>query len=105
MNLLARRNLLFNVVAAPAPQFRVNIKLGSKEYPKAEAADPSGFAQKIRRMLGDENRSLRVYGNETVICRLNSAGERARLSMMNYRGWEADGLDLRLGGHAGSANR
>jgi hypothetical protein len=103
MNLLARRNLLFNVVAAPAPQFRVNIKLGSKEYPKAEAADPSGFAQKIRRMLGDENRSLRVYGTETVICRLTGDGARARLSLLNYSGREANGLRLRLRGNYGRA--
>jgi hypothetical protein len=103
MNLLARRNLLFNVVAVPAPQFRVNIKLGSKEYPKAEAADPSGFAQKVRRMLGDENRSLRVYGTETVICRLTGDGARARLSLLNYSGREVNGLRLRLRGNYGRA--
>jgi hypothetical protein len=96
MNLLTRRNLLFNIVAAPAPQFRVNIKLGSKEYPKAEAADPSEFAQKIRQRLGDENRSLRVYGTETVICRLTGDGARARLHLLNYGGRDVDGLRLRL---------
>src|SRR5215831_9296405 len=101
MNLLTRRNLLFNIVAAPAPQFRVNIKLGSKEYPKAEAADPNEFAQKIRRQLGDENRSLRVYGTETVICRLTGDGARARLHLLNYSGREADGLRLRLRGNYG----
>jgi hypothetical protein len=101
MNLLARRNLLFKVVAAPAPQFRVNIELGSKEYPKAESADPSVFAQKIRQRLGDENRSLRVYGSETVICRLTGDGARARLSLLNYSGREVDGLRLRLRGNYG----
>jgi hypothetical protein len=103
MNLLARRNLLFNVVAAPAPQFRVNIELGSKEYPKAEASNPSEFAQKIRQRLGDENRSLRVYGSETVICRLTGDGARARLSLLNYSGREVDGLRLRLRGSYGRA--
>lgn len=101
MNLLARRNLLFNVVAAPAPQFRVNIKLGSKEYPKADTANPSEFAQKIRQQLGDENRSLRVYGSETVICRLTGDGARARLSLLNYSGREVGGLRLRLRGNYG----
>jgi len=101
MNLLARRNLLFNIVATPAPQFRVNIELGSREYPKAEAADPSEFAQKIRRRLGDENRSLRVYGTETVICRLTGDGARARLSLLNYSGREVGGLRLRLRGNYG----
>jgi len=103
MNLLARRNLLFNVIAAPAPQFRVNIELGSKEYPKSEAANPSEFAQKIRQRLGDENRSLRVYGSETVICRLTGDGARARLSLLNYSGREVDGLRLRLRGSYGRA--
>lgn len=101
MNLLTRRNLLFKIVAAPARQFRVNIKLGSKEYPKAEAADPGEFAQKIRQRLGDENRSLRVYGTETVICRLTGNGARARLSLLNYSGREVDGLRLRLRGNYG----
>jgi len=101
MNLLARRNLLFNVIAAPAPQFHVNIELGSKEYRRAEAANPSEFAQKIRQLLGDENRSLRVYGSETVICRLTGDGARARLSLLNYSGREVNGLRLRLRGSYG----
>src|SRR5262249_18430493 len=33
MNLLARRNLLFEVVRAPSPRFRINIAVGSREYP------------------------------------------------------------------------
>jgi len=106
MNLLTRRNLLFKIVSAPAPQLRVNIKLGSKEYPKASAANPSEFAQKIRQQLGDENRSLRVYGTEMVICRLTGDGARARLHMLNYSGREADGLRVRLLGayRKGEAN-
>ena len=101
MNLLTRRNLLFKIVPAPTPQFTVNIKLGSKEYPKASVADPSEFAQKIRRRLGDENRSLRVYGTETVICRLTGDGSRARLHLLNYSGREVDGLRVRLRGNYG----
>src|SRR5947208_2183222 len=54
MNLLARRNLLFEVVAAPSSRVRINIALGSAEYPLKDAANPSGFAQKIRRQLTDE---------------------------------------------------
>src|SRR5262249_14465930 len=101
MNLLTRRNLLFKIVTAPAPQFRVNIKLGSKEYPKAEAANPSEFAQKVGQQLGDENRGLRVYGTETVICRLTGDGARARLHLLNYGGREIDGVRLRLRGGYG----
>jgi hypothetical protein len=99
LNLLTRRNLLFKIIKAPAPQFRVNIRLGSKEFPRAEAANPSEFAQKIRQRLGDDNRGLRVYGTEAVICRLTGDGARARLHLLNYGGREIDGLRLRLRGN------
>lgn len=98
MNLLTRRNLLFKLITAPTPQFRVNIKLGSKEYPLTEAADPSAFAQKIRQQLGDENRSLRIYGTEVVVGRLTSDGARAQLHLLNYSGREVDSLRVRLRG-------
>src|SRR5262249_42035973 len=64
MNLLARRNLLFEVAHAPSPRFSINITLGSADYPRQEAADPSAFALKIRRRLTDDRRTLRVYGSE-----------------------------------------
>jgi hypothetical protein len=99
MNLLSRRNLLFKIVPAATPQFTVNIKLGSKEFPRESVADPSEFAQNIRRRLGDENRSLRLYGTETVICRLTGDGSRARLHLLNYSGREVDGLRVRLRGN------
>ena len=40
MNLLARRNLLFHIVQAPSTRFRINIVMGSPQYPREEAADP-----------------------------------------------------------------
>ena len=98
MNLLARRNLLFEVVQVPASRFRINIQLGTSAYPVEEAADPNAFAQKIRRQLTDEQRSLRVYGSEVVICRLTGAGERMRLHLINYGGREIEGLRIRLRG-------
>jgi hypothetical protein len=98
MNLLSRRNLLYRVVTAPSPQFRINIQLGAKEYPREDAADPSAFVLKIRRQLRDENRSLRIYGSEVVICRLTSDGRRARLHLLNYGGREIEGLRVRLRG-------
>ncbi|MBO0860978.1 MAG: hypothetical protein J2P21_21340 [Chloracidobacterium sp.] len=104
LNLLTRRNLLFKIVTAPAPELRVNIRLGSKEYPKSEAANPSEFAQKIRLRLGDENRGLRVYGSETVICHFTGDGARARLHLLNYGGREVDGLRLRVRGNYSKAD-
>jgi len=106
MNLLARRNLLFAVVQAPAPQYRINVRIGSAEYARAEAADPSAFALKIRRQLTDEQRALRIYGSEVVICRLTAAAGRARLHLINYGGREIEGLRIRLrGAYGGGAAR
>lgn len=98
MNLLARRNLLFQVVNAPSAQFKISIAVGSADYPLAEAADPSAFAQKIRRQLTDEQRTLRVYGSEVVICRLTGDGKQARLQLLNYGGREIEGLRVRVRG-------
>jgi len=98
MNLLARRNLLFQVVQAPSARFRINIAVGSAAYPREEASDPSAFALKIRRQLTDEERSLRVYGSEVVIGRLTGDAQRVRLHLINYGGREIEGLRVRLRG-------
>jgi len=98
LNLLARRNLLYQIVQAPSERFRVNIAIGSPAYPAAEAADPSAFAQKVRRELTDEQRTLRVYGSEVVICRLTGNGRQVRLHLLNYGGREIEGLRIRLRG-------
>jgi hypothetical protein len=101
MNLLSRRNLLFRVVKTPSPQALVNIKFGTKDYPAAAAADPSAFAQKLRRRITDERRTLRIFGNEVVICRLTGDGSRARLQLLNYSGREIDSMRVRLRGNYG----
>ncbi len=98
MNLLARRNLLFKPVKAPASDVRLNIAIGSAEYPAAEAADPSGFALKVRRQLGDDQRTLRIFGSEVVICRVIGDARRMRVHLLNYGGRDIDGLRIRLRG-------
>ena len=98
MNLFLRRNLLFQLEKFPSSLHRINIKLGTREYPEAVAADPNAFAQKIRQQLGDENRSLRIYGSEVVIARLLSDSTKVRLHLLNYGGREIDGLRVRLRG-------
>jgi hypothetical protein len=98
MNLLARRNLLYQVVKTPSARLRLNIVMGSREYPAEDAADPSAFALKIRRQLTDGQRSLRVYGSEVVIARLTGDAGRIRLHLINYGGREIEGLRLRLRG-------
>ena len=98
MNLLARKNLLFAAVPAPDTRYPINIRIGSKEYSEDEASDPGAFALKIRRQLTDERRSVRIYGSETVLCRLTGDDKRIRLHLLSYRGGKVDGLRIRLRG-------
>ena len=104
MNLLARRNLLYQVVKAPSARFRLNVAMGSREFPAEDAADPSAVALKIRRLLTDEQRSLRIYGSEVVIGRLTGDGRRARLHLINYGGREIEGLRVRVRGAYGAGD-
>jgi hypothetical protein len=104
LNLLTRRNLLFRLVKTPAPDLRLNIQLGTKEFPREAAADPSEFALRIRRQLTDEQRSLRLYGTELAICRLQSDGQHARVHLLNYSGREMEGVRVRVRGVFGSSS-
>ncbi|MFN0085152.1 MAG: hypothetical protein ACKVX9_07170 [Blastocatellia bacterium] len=100
MNLLTRRNLLFELLPRSSAKYRINIRLGTKAYPAADAADPSEFALKIRHQLGDENRSLRIYGSETVFARYTAGGGLFRLHLLNYSNSQIDGLRVKLKGAA-----
>jgi hypothetical protein len=101
LNLLARRNLLARVVMAPDPKYELNVRIGSKEYPKEQAADPSAFASLIRRKLTDEKRLLRVYGSDVVLGRLTGDATRVRVHLINYGGGKVEGLRVRVRGAYG----
>jgi hypothetical protein len=96
MNMLSRRNLLYRIVTEPDPHLDLNVRLGSKEYPKSDAVDPSKLAQRIRADLTDEKRLLRVYGSEVVIARLAGAGGRVRIHLLNYANRPVTGLRVRV---------
>ena len=70
-----------------------------KRIPKAAAANPSDFAVTVRHKLTDEKRSLRVYGSENVIARLESDGKSARLHVLNYGQRQVEGIRLRVKGN------
>jgi hypothetical protein len=100
MNLLSRRNLLYAIVKQPtARAFALTVKLGTPAFPRADAANPSTFALKVRHKLTDDARSLRVYGSEAVIARLTGEGGRLRLHLVNYGGRIIEGLRVRLNGN------
>jgi hypothetical protein len=96
LNLMARRNLLFEVVRSPAPDVALNVRIGSSEFPRKQALNPEAFALSVRRALTDERRSLRLFGSEAVIGRLARDGSRARLHLLNYGGRPIEGLRVRL---------
>jgi hypothetical protein len=96
LNLMARRNLLFEVVRKEAPDVALNVRIGSKEFPKQAAQNPETFALAVRRRLTDEKRSLRLYGSEVVLARLVRDAGHARLHLLNYGSRPIDGLRVRL---------
>ncbi|HEX9188865.1 MAG TPA: hypothetical protein VGB87_17420 [Vicinamibacteria bacterium] len=96
LNLMARRNLLFAVARKEAPDAALNVRLGSKEFPRMEARNPESFALSVRRRLTDDRRSLRLYGSEVVLARLLRDEGHARLHLLNYGGRVVDGLRVRL---------
>jgi hypothetical protein len=98
MNLLVRRNLLFELLKVPARRYRINVVPGATGYSPRDMADPSEFALKIRHQLSDAARTLRVYGTEVVICRATANAAGVRLHLLNYGGREIQGLRVRIRG-------
>jgi hypothetical protein len=90
LNLLSRRNLLYRIVRTPDPQLRLNVGPSSD--------DPHLFAAKVREHLTDEQRSLRVYGSEVVLCRLTGNDTQVRIHVLNYGRRTLEGLRLRVRG-------
>ena len=88
MNLLSRMNLLYTI----NKKLRVNVRL------EGTAQNPSLAAHKIRSQLGDENRSLRIYGSEVVIARLTADNRHARIYLLNYSNRPVRGLRVRVKG-------
>lgn len=97
MNLLSRRNLLYQPVKAASAQYAVTVALDTEKYSRKEAEkNPSEFALKVRRELTDDRRTLRVYGSEVVLARLTGDATHRRLQLVNYGGREVEGLRIRL---------
>jgi len=96
LNLLTRMNLLYQGEKNPGRKFRLNVRLGTKEFPLEEAKNPSVVAHKIRSEIGDDNRSLRLYGTEVVVGRLLAGPRQARVFLLNYSARPVLGLRVRI---------
>jgi hypothetical protein len=96
LNLLTRRNLLYRIVKEKDPKLDLIVELGTEQFPKASAANPSDFAARVREKLSDEKRLLRVYNTSTVIGYLTGDGSRARLHLLNYARRPAKDVHIRI---------
>jgi hypothetical protein len=96
--MLSRKNLLYRAVDAPDPALKLNVQLGTPEYPVEQAAEPHVLAEKVRSNLTDEKRSLRIYGSTVVVGRVVGDRERLRLHLLNYAGSDrpVNGIRVRL---------
>ena len=84
LNMLTRRNLLYRVVAAPDRKLDLTVQLGTKDFPRESAQNPSDFAARVRAKLDDDRRLVRLYGTSTTIAQLTGDGKRARLHLLSY---------------------
>jgi hypothetical protein len=98
MNLMVKSNLLFRAVSSPDRSAKLNVKLGTKEFPLEDAKNPGKMSQLIRSTLTDDKRSLRVYGTVTVVGRVTGNAERVRIQLLNYAGAErqVNGVRVRV---------
>jgi hypothetical protein len=98
MNLMVKGNLLFRPVRAPDRSAKLNVQLGTKQFPLEDARNPGKMAQLIRSTLTDDRRSVRLYGSLVVVARVSGTAERARVQLLNYAGAERkiDGLRVRV---------
>ena len=84
LNMLTRRNLLYRVVPKGDRSLGVTVDVGAPAFPRDALTNPSDFAARVREALGDDRRSVRVYGTSTVIAHLTGDDTRARLHLVSY---------------------
>jgi hypothetical protein len=87
LNLLTRMNLLYRIEKNPDPALRLNVD-------NARAAE----AHRVRSEIGDDRRSLRIYGSEVVIGRLMDGPSEGRVFLLNYGARPVLGLRVRVRG-------
>jgi len=97
MNLMARKNLLFQVISSPEAGYDFVFRLGS-EKPKTYPANPADYAESVRKQLGDEKRAVRIYGTSSVLVRLTGAGGKARLHLVNFTQNPIEAVRVRVKG-------
>ncbi len=98
MNLLVRRNLLFQPVAEPVRWKGMLVRPGTGEFDKEATADPYRFAAMVRSRIGDDRRLVRIYGSDTVLARLYGDERHSRVHLLQYGRNTVAGLRVRVAG-------
>jgi hypothetical protein len=96
MNLLVRRNLLFQPVTSAGDWKGTVVRLGTSEYPQDLAPEPYKFAAVVRGRIGDDRRLVRIYGSDTTIVRMYGADQRARIHLIQYGRRTVGGMRVRV---------
>lgn len=96
MNMMVKNNLLFRRANAPDRAAKLNVRLGTSQFPTEDAKNPGKMAQLIRSTLTDDKRSVRVYGSVTVVARVVGNADRVRIHLLNYAGAERGVSGLRV---------
>jgi hypothetical protein len=99
MNLLNRRNILFRRIRPGESKSGKVIELGSPQFPRALANNPSEFAYEARKWIGDENRGIRIYGSENVLAYVTQQNGLTRVHLLNYTANPIEGIRVRLRGN------
>lgn len=98
LNLLARRNLLFDAGKSPSRAYPLEVRIGQGPFTEALATNPSDFTYAVRKALTDAKRTLRIYGSESIIGFLTADARRARLHLLNYATDPVESFRLRVRG-------
>jgi len=58
LNMLTRRNLLYRIVPAPDRKLDVTVQLGTRDFPREAASNPSEFALRAAGVTGTSDRTF-----------------------------------------------
>ncbi len=98
MNLLIRRNLLFEPVQKAADFKGPVVRVGTPEYSKELASEPYRFAAVVRSHIGDDRRLVRIYGSDTTVVQLAGNEQHSRLHLIQYGRTPVTGMRVRVAG-------
>jgi hypothetical protein len=93
LNLMARQNFQIRYLSNPDPSIPVIVD------PRGKLPTIMAFLQEVREKVPDKVRVVRLFGGDTVLARVTSDGQRARVHLINYGTKPVEALRVRIAGH------